>query len=151
MQTSNTPISELAILLVEQAPDALIFADQTGTIRVWNSAAEKMFGFGASQAIGENLDIIIPKALQEAHQRGFTRALAERSTKYAGQSLPTQAVCADGTQIYVELSFAIILDANGAAMGALAHARDITERFNKERTQRKRLQELESILASADA
>ena len=150
MQTSNTPISELAILLVEQAPDALIFADQTGTIRVWNSAAEKIFGFSASQAIGENLNIIIPKALQEAHQRGFTRALAERSTKYAGQALPTKAVCADGTQIYVELSFATILDANDAAMGALAHARDITERYNKERAQRKRLQELENILASTD-
>lgn len=39
----------------------------------------------------------------------------------------------DGTQIYVELSFAIVLGAEGGVLGALANARDITERFKKER------------------
>jgi PAS domain S-box-containing protein len=113
---------------------------------VWNSAAERIFGFTASDALGANLNIIIPERLRDAHWRGFERALAERTTKYTGQALPTRAIRSDRTQIYVELSFAVVIDTKGNVLGALAHARDITERFEKERVDRKRLQELEKIL-----
>ncbi|MDQ1277376.1 MAG: hypothetical protein QG555_416, partial [Thermodesulfobacteriota bacterium] len=61
--------------------------------------------------------------------------------------LPTIAIRSDGTYLYAELSFAIVLDAKSDVLGALAHARDITERFEKERVDRKRLRELEKILA----
>lgn len=139
-------ISNLHEILVEQAPDAIVFTDKSGIIRGWNSAAEKIFGFTKQEALGVTLDIIIPERLRDAHWRGFERAIADRTTKYAGQTLPTKALRSNGSQIYVELSFAIILDANANVLGALAHARDITERFEKERVDRKRLQELETIL-----
>ncbi len=147
MSTNDTGFSRLAPRLVEQCPDAVIFADNSGTIQVWNPAAQRIFGFQAGDALGKNLDIIIPERLREAHWRGFDHALAERTTKYAGQALPTKAVRADGTNIYVELSFAIILDDDGQALGALAQARNITERFEKERAARKHLKELEQQLA----
>jgi PAS domain-containing protein len=47
-------------MLVEQAPDAMIFADRHGLIRTWNPAAERIFGHSAAAAIGQTLDIIIP-------------------------------------------------------------------------------------------
>ena len=53
-----------------------------------------------------------------------------------------------GSQIYVELSFAIVHDAAGEVIGALANARDITERFERDRAMRRRLRELEG---AADA
>ena len=146
MNADATPFPILAEMLVEQSPDAIVFADKAGTIRVWNMAAERIFGFTESDALGANLNIIIPERLREAHRRGFERALAEHTTKYAGKALPTRALRSDGSQIYVELSFAIILDAKGGVLGALAHARDITERFEKERADRTRLQELEKVL-----
>lgn len=146
MNADATIIPNLQELLIEQSPDAVIFADKAGIIRVWNTAAERIFGFTKSDALGANLNIIIPERLREAHWRGFERALAERTTKYGGQVLPTRAVRSDGAQIYVELSFAIVLDAKGNVLGALAHARDITKRFEKERVDRKRLQELEKLL-----
>ena len=148
MNTDTTQFSYLAELLLEQSPDGIVFADTAGIIRVWNTAAERIFGFAASDALGANLNIIIPERLRDVHWRGFERALAEHTTKYAGQALPTKAVRSEGTQIYVEFSFAIVLDAQGNVLGALAHARDITQRFEKERTDRKRLQELEKILDS---
>jgi len=48
--------------------------------------------------------------------------------------------------IYVELSFAVVLDEDGTALGATAQVRDITDRFKKERATRKRLRELEQQL-----
>lgn len=131
------------VLLVEQSPDAVIFADREGTIRTWNAAAARIFGFPASEALGKNLDIIIPERFRPAHWTGFERAMGDAKTKYVGQSLPTRALRADGTQFYVELGFAIIV-ADGKAVGALATARDITERFEKERADRARMKELEA-------
>ena len=148
MNADAAKFPDLHELLIEQSPDAIIFADSSGIIRIWSSAAERIFGFTKSDALGTNINIIIPERLRDAHWRGFERALAERTTKYAGQALPTKAVRSDGTQIYVEFSFAIVIDAKGDVLGALAHARDITKRFEKERVDRKHLQELEKLLES---
>jgi PAS domain S-box-containing protein len=144
-ETQDTSVDAGA--LVEQAPDAVIFADKEGTIRTWNAAAERIFGFSSGEALGQNLDIIIPERFREAHWKGFERAMDDRATKYIGQALATRSQRADGETIYVELSFAIVLDAGGTAVGALAHAREITERFNQERQQRKKLAELEKEVA----
>jgi PAS domain S-box-containing protein len=132
--------------LVEQSPDAVIFADCSGVIRAWNAAAECIFGHTPEQAIGERLDLIVPERFREAHWEGYERALGDGVTKYAGQSLPTRALRGDGEQFYVELSFAIVLDEDGAAAGALATARDITERFEQDRENRRKMTELEESL-----
>ena len=143
-----TPIDPAT--LIEQAPDAMIFAGRDGIISIWNPAAERIFGFAAADALGKDLNIIIPEGLQDAHWTGYDRALAAGDTKYRGQSLPTRALKADGSTIYVELSFAIVHDASGAVIGAMANARDITERFERDRTMRRRLRELESAAGAAD-
>ena len=133
--------AELATLLQDQAPDAVIFAGTNGVIEVWNSAASTLFGFSSDEALGHSLDLIIPERFRDAHWKGFERALADGDTKYRGQVLPTRSQRKDGTTIYVELTFAIVKDSSGSVIGALAHARDITERFLKEREQRQQAQQ----------
>jgi PAS domain S-box-containing protein len=132
--------------LIADSPDAMIFADTEGRIRVWNAAAERIFGFTAAEAMGQSLDIIVPERFRDAHWKGFDRALGEKAMKYAGQSLPTRAQKKDGSQIYVELSFAIVL-VDGEAAGALATARDITVRFERERERGQKLRVAEEELA----
>ena len=105
--------------LVEQSPDAVIFADSSGVIRVWNAASERIFGHTREQAIGQLLDLIVPERFREAHWEGFERAIVDGETKYAGQSLPTRALRGDGEQFYVELSFAIVRNDEGEVVGAL--------------------------------
>ena len=51
--------------IVEGIPDALIFADENGIIRLWNGGAQALFGFTATEAIGQRLDLIIPERLRE--------------------------------------------------------------------------------------
>jgi len=133
--------------LVEQSPDAMILADREGIIRVWNAAATRMFGHSAETAIGQSLDLIVPERFREAHWTGFHRAMADGVTKYVGQSLPTRSMRADGEPFYIELGFAILLDEHGQATGALATARDITERFERDREARRHVKELEEQLA----
>lgn len=149
MTRHTTPIDPA--ILLEQAPDALIFADRDGIIRAWNAGAERVFGFPASQAIGQDLNVIIPEQFRDQHWTGYDRALAAGDTKYRGQSLPTRALRADGSQCYVELSFSIVKDASGAVVGAMAQARDITERFERDRQLRRRLKELEAAQDAANS
>ncbi len=132
--------------LVEQSPDAVIFADRSGVIRAWNAASERMFGHASEHAIGQRLDLIVPERFREAHWQGYARAISDGETKYAGQSLPTRALRGGGEQFYVELSFAIVRGDDGEVAGALATARDITERFEQDRDNRRRLAELEESL-----
>lgn len=138
---------ELASWLIEQSPDAMIYSDIQGRVRVWNAAASKMFGFSAEQAIGQSLDIIIPEKLRKAHWRGFDAAIAAGATKHSGKPMPTKALRADGSEFYTEMGFALIFNNQGEVVGTVAQARDITERFEKGRVERQRLQELEKRLA----
>jgi PAS domain S-box-containing protein len=132
---------DLITLLHDQAPDAVIFAGTDGVIQTWNAAATRLFGHSQEEAIGQSLDLIIPERFRDAHWKGFDRALADGATKYSGQALPTRSETKDGKTIYVELTFAIVKDASGGVIGALAHARDITERFLREREQRQQAQQ----------
>ena len=137
--------------LIEQSPDAMILADREGIVRVWNAAAGRIFGHPPQAAIGQSLDIIIPERFRDAHWTGYDRALLDGATKYAGQSLATRSVRANGDTFYVELSFAILLGDTGEALGALATARDITERFEQDREQRRRLADLQKQVEEASS
>jgi PAS domain S-box-containing protein len=131
---SNAPETRtLYEAIVEQAPDAVIFADRQGAIRVWNAGAVTIFGYAAPEVLGESLDVIIPERLRKAHWQGFDRALESGTMKYAGRVLTTRSMHKDGSTLYVDLSFGLVRDAAGAVMGVLAIARDCTERYLAEK------------------
>ncbi|WP_245453789.1 PAS domain S-box protein [Bradyrhizobium sp. AC87j1] len=78
--------SELDAKIVEDVADALIYSDRSGTIMRWNRAAAALFGFSAAEALGQNLDLIIPEHLRAAHWKGFEAALASGKHEACGQA-----------------------------------------------------------------
>lgn len=147
MQTTNDAIDlALSKAIVDQAPDAIIFADPSGKIMIWNSGAERIFGHKAADVMGGPLDIIIPEQLSQGHHNGFNHAMSSGEMKYADKVLTTRSMHKDGTRIYVDMSFGFVRDEAGTVLGALAVARDITERQGNDRAQRLRIAELEKAL-----
>ena len=142
MTTTKTS-PELARWLVEQSPDATIYSDKQGLIRVWNQAAAQMFGFSAEHALGQSLDIIIPETLRAMHWRGFNAAIAAGVTKHSGKPMATKALRADGSEFYAEMGFALVFNDQGEVVGNLALAPDISQRYEKDSAERLRLRELE--------
>ena len=136
--------SNLFQAIVEQAPDAIIFADRDGAIGVWNHGAETVFGYAAAEVLGRSLDIIIPERLQRAHWEGFRRAIDTGQTKYTNRVLTTRSVHKNGNKLYVDLSFSLVTDAAGAVTGALAIGRDCTARYLSEKALLARVAELEA-------
>jgi PAS domain S-box-containing protein len=123
---------KLAERIVDQSGDAIIYADRSGTIRRWSRAATALFGFSAEQALGQSLELIIPERLRAAHWRGFDAAVANGALKLEGRPTVTRAQHKDGRKLYVEMTFALVMN-DGAAEGAVAVARDATERIERER------------------
>jgi PAS domain S-box-containing protein len=144
MQTAiDRALSEVLVLA---APDAMIFADRDGVIRVWNNRAEVIFGYASTEVIGGSLDVIIPERLRDAHWRGFHKAITTGIAKYVGRTLTTRAVHKNGSKLYVDLSFALIRDQAGSVIGSLAIGRDCTERYYSEKKLQARVSELERKL-----
>ena len=126
-------MSSLAEAILEQMADAVIYADDTGTIRRWNHAAAALFGYSAAEALGQNLDLIIPEHLRAAHWRGFEAAVTNGVMKLQGRPTVTRARHQTGRKLFVEMTFALVGQAGGTAHGAVAVARDVTQRIEQQR------------------
>lgn len=125
----------LAEDIAAQAADAIIYANREGSIERWNAAATALFGFASAEAIGQNLDLIIPPALREAHWRGWNAAMARGELRLNGKPTLTRGQHRDGRKLYVEMSFALVRAA-GVVLGSVAIARDVTERVAREKAAR---------------
>jgi PAS domain S-box-containing protein len=126
--------SSVAESILEQIADAVVFADHTGTIRRWNHAAYLLFGHTPKEALGQRLDLIIPEPLRPAHWRGFAAAMTSGALKLSGRPTLTRAMHSTGRKLYVEMTFALVTaDTEGPALGAVAVARDVTERIEQQR------------------
>lgn len=124
----------LAEQILDCAGDAVIFADRSGTIRRWNRAAAALFGFAAGEALGQSLDLIIPPHLRAAHWRGFDAAMANGVLRLEGRPTLTRGLHKSGRKVYLEMTFALVLAADGGIIGSVAVARDVTDRVERERT-----------------
>lgn len=139
----NALSPSLDSLLVDQMAEALIYADREGIIRRWNVGAEAVFGFSAGEAIGQSLDLIIPERLRAPHWRGFDAAMMRGAAQHGRVSRVTKALVRGGESIYVDMSFAVVCDGSGVAIGSVAVARDASARYREEQALKKRLAELE--------
>jgi PAS domain S-box-containing protein len=129
--------SSLAESILEQIGDAVVYVDEKGTIRRWNRAAAALFGFSAAEALGQSLDRIVPEHLRAGHWRGFDAAMSTGVLKLQSRPTLTRATHQTGRKLYVEMTFALVRGQAGSApLGAVAVARDVTERVEQQRGSR---------------
>jgi PAS domain S-box-containing protein len=129
--------------IVEEMPEAVIFADRQGVVRLWNRGAETMFGYSAAEATGQSLDLIIPERFRARHWDGYRHVMATGVTSYGQRLLAVPAMRKDGQRISIEFSIALLKDERGGVTGALAVVRDVTARWQAERERNARLSALE--------
>lgn len=132
--------AQFAERLVAGMPDAIVYADADGVIRLWNRGAVRIFGFAEEEAIGRSLDIIIPERLRERHWHGYRETMRTGQSRYGdGQTLSVPAMRKDGTRISVEFTIVPFTDDSGEIIGIAAVMRDATARFEELRDLRRQL------------
>jgi len=131
--------------LVADCPDAVIYADASGSIRYWNAAATRIFGFSEDEALGARLDLIIPDRLRARHWDGYDKVIGGGASRYGeGALLAVPARHKEGRQISVEFTILPLHDAVGQLIGIAAFLRDATARFEEIRGLRRELAELKN-------
>ena len=130
--------------IVETAGDAVIFADRDGIVRLWNRAAEGIFGYTEEEAVGRSLDLIIPERHREAHWKGYGNAMRDGFSKYGTETLSVPAVTKEGERISIEFTINLIRDGDGKVLGPVAVLRDVTARWQREKAMRERIAFLEA-------
>ncbi|HWS32104.1 MAG TPA: PAS domain-containing protein [Actinoplanes sp.] len=84
---------------------AYLQIDRSGTIRDWNPAAEKIFGWLREEAIGQRLtELIIPAALRSAHSAGFARFLVSGDSDMIGHPIEMPALHRDGSELRLSMT-----------------------------------------------
>lgn len=73
--------------VVETAIDAIISFDKDWKIISWNKAAEKMFGYGSTEAIGQPITIIIPQYYIENLKKSFANYLKTNEATIIGKGI----------------------------------------------------------------
>jgi PAS domain S-box-containing protein len=133
---------------VTEAAEAIVVADPAGDILLWNEGAERLFGHPASDAIGKNLDLIIPEKLRQRHAKGYEQTMATGYTRYGDKLLSVPAIHRDGHRLSIEFSVALLRDDAGRIVGISAIMRDVSERREAEKALRLKLAELEARVAA---
>jgi PAS domain S-box-containing protein len=135
--------------IVESSDDAIVSKTLEGTVRSWNGAAERLFGYTAEEAVGRPITLIIPpERVQEESEILEKLSRGERIEHFE-----TVRVAKSGRRIDVALTISPIRNAAGVIVGASKIARDISERKAYEQAQERAIGELkraEEALREAD-
>jgi PAS domain S-box-containing protein len=125
----NTDTRARLAAIVESSEDAFIGKDDTGIVRSWNAAAERIFGYPADEMIGQSIMRLLP-AGHEQEEYDFLNRLKRGEVI---DHVETVRKTKSGKLIHVSLTISPIRDAGGKVVGASKMARDITSRKQMER------------------
>jgi len=113
---------------VTSSADAIIGKTLDGIVTSWNEAAERMFGYSASEMIGQSIRRLVP-ADRQAEEDMILARLAENQSI---SQFETQRVAKDGRTFDASVTISPVRDAGGRVIGAAKIIRDITERKQME-------------------
>ena len=114
--------------IVESSDDAIVSKSLDGVISSWNRSAERMFGYSAGEAIGQNITLIVPTDRRDEEATILERLRQGERVDH----FETVRVRKDGTTLDVSLTISPVKDTSGQVIGASKVARDITERKRTE-------------------
>jgi PAS domain S-box-containing protein len=120
-ERGEQPIDLLAAI-VDSSDDAIISKSLDGVVTSWNKSAERIFGYTAGEAIGQEITLIVPPERRNEEAEILERLRrGERINR-----LQTVRTAKDGTRISVSLTISPVRNGAGRAIGASTVARDVT-------------------------
>lgn len=125
-----TKTKEFLERVIDSSVDAIISADMAGNVLLFNHAAEKVFGYGAQQVVGQI-------NVRDLYPFGVARDIMQliRGPEWGGpgrlERYQTEVVASDGSRVPVSISAALILD-RGERIGSVGVMTDLRDRLRME-------------------
>src|SRR5689334_6171667 len=134
----------LLAAIVDSSDDAIVSKTLDGIITSWNRAAERMFGYSSSEAVGRPITIIIPEERWPEEVEVLRRVRRGEKVDH----FETERRTKDGRMLNVSLSVSPVRNAAGTIIGASKIARDITEKKRRDERLRSSERYLQTVLDS---
>lgn len=136
--------------VIDSAVDGIIVIDARGRVETFNAAAEKLFGYAASEVIGKNVHMLMPSPYREEHDSYLARYLTTGRAKVIGIGREVQGRRKDGTVFPLQLSVGEFVTENERKFTGIVH--DLSERVQLEAQLREqaalaRLGEMAAVIA----
>jgi two-component system sensor kinase FixL len=126
--------------VLDTVPDAMVVIDSNGIIRSFSTAAERLFGYTETEAIGQNVKLLMPSPYREQHDSYLTRYFATGERKVIGRGRVVVGLRRDGSTFPMELAVGEMI--SGGTRSFTGFVRDLTER----QATQQRLQDLQAEL-----
>lgn len=126
--------------ILATVPDAMIVIDERGIIQSYSSAAERKFGWTAAEAVGRNVEVLMPEPYRSQHDGYLTRYAATGEARIIGIGRVVTGVRKDGSTFPIELAVGEMR--SGDRRFFTGFVRDLSERQAAER----RLQDVQGEL-----
>ena len=117
---------DLAAVL-EVAPDAMVCVEHGGEIALVNAQAERLFGYGRDELIGQSVELLVPESARGIHHGHRTAYVADPRPRPMGAGMQLAGRRKDGSTFPAEISLAAIDTDEGILVTAAI--RDVTERL----------------------
>ena len=116
-------VNDRLTALVQASPVGIVSLDAQGLCRLWNPAAEKIFGWSEKEVLGRPLPTVAP---EQSNEHRFLRERVMEDKAFT--DLEVVRYRKDGTRVYTSLSTAPLRDPNGCINGLLGLMVDMTQR-----------------------
>lgn len=134
--------------LLDSVPDAIVIANDVGSIVLFNAEASRLFGVVAESMIGAPVERLIPERFARGHAGHRERFASQPQRRPMGNGLELRALRGDGSEFPVEVSLSpLILGERRFTMAAL---RDLSERARIEQVQREATSALQASSAKTE-
>ena len=126
--------------IVDTAVDAIITIDERGTMETFNQAAERMFGFTASEMVGRNVNLLMPEPYHGEHDAYIGNYVTTGNRRIIGIGREVIGKRKDGSTFPLDLAVSETRLKGRRVFTGILH--DITLRKQNEERLRRTVEEL---------
>jgi len=135
--------------ILDAAPDAMVVADSRGRIVMVNARAVELFGYTREEMLGQAVEMLVPEASREEHERERGRFQASPRLRGMGSGLDLAARRKDGSVFPVDIMLSPLETADGSCV--ISAIRDVTARRQTEAARRESEQRLNTLFHASPA
>ena len=142
LQASESRLQSLVDTVLDTLVDGLVIIDRSGRMQLYNRACERLFGYGAAEALGQNVRMLMPPDIAAEHDTYLDNYQRTGIRKIIGISREVTGQRRDGSRFPMHLAVGETSH-NGEPM-YVGIIRDLTER-NRTEEQLRQAQKMEAV------